>query len=179
MSSIKNTKEIERIMRNALIENSGVNENYIRNILTEFSVDLDKDYTTSIFTSLSEEDAAILFELTPDENEAAMSEDIYNSNNIAYYKYFKLKLIVYGDDSSIVSLRVASRLRSESVRDDLISKGIQVVKISEPSEINEIINGVIWQRCDLNIMLGCELIIEPVKENYEINEYSTLNIYKD
>lgn len=177
MTEVKSIREIEKILRTSIIENSGVNANFVRNVITEFSVDLDKDYTSSIFSGLSEEDAVILFELVPDDNNSDMSEDIHNSNNIAYYKYFKLKVIVYGDDAVSVSMRVISRLRSQAVRDTLIGQGINISNISETNEINEIINGIVWQRSDFNINIGCKLIIEPVKENYEINEYNNLVVY--
>ena len=177
MAEVKSVREIEKILRTSIIENSGVDANFVRNVITEFSVDLDKDYTSSIFSGLSEEDAVILFELVPDDNNSDMSEDIYNSNNIAYYKYFKLKVIVYGDDAVSVSMRVISRLRSQAVRDTLIGQGINISNISEANEINEIINGIVWQRSDFTINIGCKLIIEPVKENYEINEYNNLVVY--
>ncbi len=178
MAEIKSTREIEKILRNAIIENSGVDSNFVRNVITEFSVDLDKDYNSSIFTGLSEEDAVILFELVPDDNLSNMSEDIYNSKNIAYYKYFKLKVIVYGDDAISVAMRVISRLRSAVVRDDLIGQGINIANVSETSEVNEIINGVVWQRSDFSVSVGCKMIIEPVKENYEIEDYTNLSIYR-
>lgn len=178
MAEITSIKEIEKIMRAAIIENSGVDGNYVRNLITEFSADLDKDYTGSIFNSLSSNNVAILFELVPDDNQSNMSEDIYNSNNIAYYQYFKLRLVIYGDDSAITALRIISRLRSEVVRDSLIGQGINVANISEISEINEIVNGVVWQRSDINILLGCKLIMTPVKEAYEIEDYSSLSVYR-
>ena len=178
MANITSVREIEKILRAAIIENSAVDENFVRNVITEFSVDLDKDYTSSIFKGLSEEDAVILFELVPDDNNSDMSEDIYNTNNIAYYKYFKLKVIIYGDDAISVSMRLISRLRSASVRDELIGQGINISSISETSEVNEIINGVVWQRSDFNINIGCKMIIEPVKENYEIEDYTNLSIYR-
>ena len=178
MAEIKEVKEIERIMRLALIENSGVDGNYVRNLITEFSADLDKTYTNSIFNGLSSDNVAILFELLSDNNSSDMSEDIYNSNDIAYYQYFRLKVIIYGDESTHAALRIISRLRSEVVRDELIGQGINVANISEVSNINEVINGVVWRRCDFDCLLGCKMIITPVKEAYGIQGYSTLSVYK-
>ena len=178
MAEIKEVKEIERIMRLALIENSNVDGNYVRNLITEFSADLDKTYTNSIFDGLSSDNVAILFELLSDNNSSSMSEDIHNSNDIAYYQYFKLRVIIYGDESTITALRVISRLRSEVVRDELIGQGINIANISETNNVNEIINGVVWQRCDFDCLLGCKMTITPVKETYAIQGYSTLSVYK-
>ena len=55
---------------------------------------------------------------------------------------------------------------------------INISSISETSEVNEIINGVVWQRSDFNINIGCKMIIEPVKENYEIEDYTNLSVYR-
>lgn len=178
MAEIKEVKEIERIMRLALIENSNVDGNYVRNLITEFSADLDKTYTNSIFNGLFSDNVAILFELLSDNNSSNMSEDIYNSNDIAYYQYFRFKVIIYGDESALTALRIISRLRSEVVRDGLIGQGINVANISEISNVNEIINGVVWQRCDFDCLLGCKMIVTPIKETYDIQGYSTLSVYK-
>lgn len=178
MAEIKDTREIEKILRTAIIENSGIDGNYVRNVMSEFSADLDEDYNSSIFKGLDENNVVVLFELVPDDNDSNMSEDIYNSKNVAYYKYFKLKVIVYGGSSCIAAMRISSRLRSLTVRDELIAQGINIANVSEISEINEVVNGVVWQRNDFSVLIGCKIIIEPLKEAYEIEDYTTLGVYR-
>ena len=91
INSIPNTKEIDKIIRNELITQSELDGKFVRNALSEYGTDLDKNRLDSVFESIESTDCCILFETQSGNNyDVSLSEE---DDAVTYYKSFKIKII--------------------------------------------------------------------------------------
>ena len=63
MKKLTSIKDLDVIIRNALIFHSQIDGAFVRNALSEYGADLDKSDGDSIFESLLPADTCILFEI--------------------------------------------------------------------------------------------------------------------
>lgn len=175
-NSITIIKEMYKTIRTLFVDLSGINPDLIRHIDTEYGVDLNKNPNGSIFSTITHKDLILLFDISPANIESNMTET--QGNHIHIYNYYKVKCIMYGDDSITKSLILTSKLRSEKIRDLLIEKGIHLAEVSNIEKLEEIQNGSIWVRCDFDLLIACEISIDDL-DNYQIESYSDIDIYEN
>ena len=168
MKKLTSIKDLDVIIRNALIFHSQIDGAFVRNALSEYGADLDKSDGDSIFESLLPSDTCILFEIQSADSDydASMTE----GNDLTYFKSFGARIIIYGDNSGDVGVTLSARLRSEYSRSELYEQGIYISDISNPIHVDEYKNGAIWHRCDFDIEFSVQLTIPQVAEdeNFEI-----------
>lgn len=164
----------------------------------------DLDVQEEVWDSITQDDTTLLFELQPAFSTSAVSMeegDFYNAkevvcsslticspntvvgdvaidNSITYYKIYRLKLTLYGSNSSSVALKLVGRLRSSKVRTDLYSSGIYIEKVSEPDIINEFKNNLVWLRNDVQVDIGVKYALSQVDVATEYEAINTIKIYR-
>lgn len=154
--------------------------------------------------SIEQKDATMLFELLPINSTSSVSMeegDYYNSSDlvcspiticspetivgdvdidesITYYKVYRLKLTIYGSDSSTIATNVASRMRSAKVRAGLYQSGIYIEQVTEPEIINEFKNNLIWLRNDIQVDIGVKYSVSQVAVDEQYETVNTIKIYR-
>lgn len=78
-------------------------------------------------------------------------------------RWFDLKLNVYGDQSQEVALILKSLFRQDQIIMTLENNGIVLDSTGNINQLNEIINGEVWERRDLTIRFN-ENVILPVPQ---------------
>ena len=182
MNAMASIKDLQKELRTCLISQSGLTGDFIRNSLSLYGEDLQKALNNLLqpdeYTSITGSDTMILFKLSLD-SEVDIHASFINDKDeskIYYYKSFEYFLYIYGDSSDDIALKLKARLRSQAVRDALQEKGIHIISIENPEQVNEYINDVMWKRCDLSIKLGCKFIINPIATDYDINQINKMEV---
>lgn len=171
INSLSNTKEIDKIIRNELVTQSGLDASFIRNALSEYGTYLDKNRIDSIFESISPSDCCILFEVQSSDNEHDVSFTEVD-DSVTYYKSFSVQITMYGDETDNIAPLLVARLRTEAARDNLFNQGVYLESVSNPTQLDEFKNGVLWKRWDFEINISVRFSIAPV---YAQNPMKILN----
>lgn len=174
MKYISDIKELDKIIRNMLILQSNLNSEFVRAANSEFGTDLDKK-NSSIFTSLTQNDVAILFEIEARESESNMSEDV--KDGIVIYQSYLAHVIIYGQRSLTLTPALIARLRTEESRELFRTNGVYLESVTTPEKVEEIKNGVIWMRHDFDINISCKMLIQPIVTSADFIDYKSLIVY--
>ena len=179
MKNFSKTEEIEKIIRNVLIEQSELEQDKVLNSLSTYGTELDKVLEDTIYVSIDKPEVVILYELQTRESSSDVSFDDFDEQNnldiITYDKAHRVKLIMYGNDSSTLAMKLIARLRTAVIRQQLYDSGVYLEKVSDPHTINEYKNETMWLRNDIDIDIAVKYAIPKVtsdtiyeKVNYEI-----------
>lgn len=179
MISIKDSKELEKIIRKYLITQSELSSKKVLNALDSYGQDLNKNINSSIFDSYSPSDNVILFELFTRPSNSDISYTNSDDEKISYYKAYELKLYIYGESSSDVANKIVARFRTQYVREHLLDDGVYLEKIEEPKKLNEFINNVLWIRNDVSISINCKFIIPQINLDSNFEILNDLKIIKE
>lgn len=177
MKTLQNVDAIEKVMRAQLIAQSEVNQKFVRNSLSIHGEALEKLLEEQIYSSISTNDAMILFEFRDrltDSDGSETNED----GSISYYKSYKLYVIIYGDNSTNIANNIVARFRTEAVRLALRDEGIYLEQISEASKINEYKNETMWLRNDIEIDISCQLSISQITNENYFDKLNSLELIK-
>lgn len=174
INSFANVKDLQKYIRNMLISQSELKPERVLNSLSTYGTELDKLLQDEVYNSIDEEEDTLLFELQSRSSTSDVS--MTENENINYYKSFRIKVIIYGNSSSDIALKIASRFRTEEVRCDLYSNGIYLEQITDPTIINEYKNETMWLRNDLAIDISVRFIINPLLIDDEFSSLTSLNI---
>ena len=173
MTYITSVNELNKLIRNVLIEQSGLSPVFVRSVHTEFGTDLDKK-NGSIFTSLTQDDEVILFDLETNDTSNNMSET--TGSQTVIYQSFRASIIMYGYVASLLAEYLVARLRTQEVRESLHEVGIHIEKVNSPTKLEEFKNGVVWARHDFDIEFACQLLVPPITTSYDYEEYTNISI---
>lgn len=178
---ITDLHEIEKIIRNILIEQTNLPGTRILNGQSIRGQDLSKLVGEKIYKSYNLKDNVIIFNLTLRDSENVNFTDINPENKQSIIKMVgtTIKLTIYGNSSINLAQIIKSRLETENIRYKLLQEGLYIESIRNTFTTNEIINDTYWQRVDLNIELDCEMEIEKITdfddyENQNGIEFRTL-----
>lgn len=176
MKSISGIKEINKIIRNALIKQSGLSSNNVLNALSLHGEDLDKKLSKQYYGSYETNESVLLFELNSRQSTSntSFTDD---DDKIVYYRSFTVSVTLYGDDSSDIASNIVARLRTADSKLALYSDGIYLEAVSEPTTLNEYKNETMWIRNDIELSLSCYLSIEQVEPSQPFD--STTIIIKE
>lgn len=204
MNTTSNIDNATKILRDTLIEQSQLLPERVLNSLSIHGTELDKILEEQIYNSIELNDTTMLFELysLDSTSNVSMEEgDIYTAKpltcsnsticseevicgkfiidrSITYYKMFRLHLILYGQNSSDLAVKLSSRLRSLSTRSKLYESGIYIEKVSDPETINEYKNDIMWLRNDVNIDLGLKFSISQVSLPTEYMKLNDIHVIR-
>lgn len=161
------------LLRQSLIRNSGLDSERVLNSLSLTGTELDELLEDSIYNSIDHDNNTLLFEISPETSTSDMHEESLNdSATLIYYKVYSCHIIIYGNDSNILALELASRLMSNEVQNELYTEGIYVSDVSHPQSFNEFKNNSMWLRNDITVTFGLRYTISKIVED---NDYETIN----
>lgn len=169
---ITNINSIETIIRNILIAQSQLTGEYVRNALSVYGTPLDEK-SNNILDSIEESDNLIIFELNTRDVDSNVSET-EEDEKIHFYQGYRVHVIIYGDNSKTLSNKIIGRLRTSILRDTFRKNDLYLESVSSPQSINEYINSSMWSRCDFDIDISCEMIVDPVSLDYEAENLGDL-----
>lgn len=175
MNAISSVKELNRVVRDQLIELSGLPSDRVLNSLSLHGTDLDKLLEDNIYNGYATSDSVLLFELESRQNRGDMSQS-NDDDTISLYRSFVMRLIIYGDDSSDVANIVISRLRTQYYLNTLRDNGVYVEDVEEPTIVNEYKNDTMWIRNDINVDISSKFIIQPANAYVSFEDYVGINI---
>lgn len=166
MISINNLTEVDRIIRECLIEQTDIKADLIRNSLSQYGTMMNVNSKYSIFESVTPDDLIILFEpsLRSSNSNVSFAED---DESISSYVAMNYHLFIYGNSSASAAAELKSRLESESSRYSLYDQGVYLENVSECMSVNEYDNGVLWMRTDLDINISVQLNISPKTPSHD------------
>ena len=173
MIYITSESELDKIMRDLIIEQSQLPGKFVRAQHSLYGTTLNKGQG-DVFTSLKHEDNLILFEVHSTGSIESISEK--QSDGLKHFSYFEVQLIIYGDTSTILANKLCARLRSESVRDKALGKGVQIVDVSSQIELKEFKNGAVWIRNDIKLNIACTILITELINSNEADVISEIKI---
>ena len=117
ITPIKDILEIDKIIRNTIIEESEFEANRVLNAISVRGQNLSKLVEDNIYMSYDLDDLIIIFEVIPNpsfNDNVTMEED---DGSITNYSNFYVKIIIYGTKSANVAYKLKSRLLSRRVKD--------------------------------------------------------------
>lgn len=167
--------DINVVIRRFLIQQSEINEAFVRDAKTLFGPSLDKTDDNVIFESIEHEDVMILFELHSRQSESDMTQTLADGS-IVSYKSFNVHVIIYGENSAIVANKLMARFRTQKVRTDLQANSIYLEKFSDITELHEFKASTMWERNDFDINISCKMIFNQINDDYEVSDLSSLII---
>ena len=166
---------IAPILRSFIIEQTGVNAQFVRDATTEYGAYLDQHVSHGVFETITPSNTMILFELKTRESSSNMSYT-NKDNSISYFNSYRLHIIIYGNDSGNVANKLVARFRTEKVRNAILASGIYMESISEPFRITEFKNSIVWQRNDIDVDISCEISITQISTDPDYTSFDKINI---
>lgn len=177
MTNMTSVKELNKIIRNHLIEQSELNQKNVLNAISNYGETLDKLIENQVFGSYQKTDVVLLFQLNSRDNDADISFTD-SDDKIVYYKSYEIYITMYGDNSPNVGNKISARFRTQNVKNSLLDSGIYLEYISNPTIINEFKNKSLWIRTDLSIGIRCKFSITQINsgDNFSvINDIKIIN----
>lgn len=175
IKTLSSTDELAIILRKELISQSGIDDSLVRNVESKFGTELSEFTDNDIVKGLNFNNVMILFDLDDRQNDSDVSQT-QSDDSIIYYKSYILRVIIYGKNSNDLSTNLVARFRTQIERTRLQDKGIYIEEVSNPTELNEFYNNILWERHDFDISIRCAIKVLPVIEDYTITNLNSINI---
>lgn len=167
MTHFANVEELNKVIRNIIIEQSQVPSERVLNSLSVHGEDLAELLEDEIYTSIEKSNLMILFELKSRESTSDMSMYDDENERVTLIRSFTITMIIYGDDSSNLANALFARFTSKEIRNSLHDSGIYLENTSKPVIITEYKNQTMWIRNDIDLDISCSFSIEKItKDNY-------------
>ena len=176
ISNLNEYNEINKIIRNQLLTQTGLANDHVLNGLDFDGINLEKRLDDQIFVSFSLLDNFIIFNLVPRTSTSNISQDI--EDDIYNVSSFMFKLIIYGKSSMKLAQIIKSRFLTEEVRHDLYKSGIYIEDIDNPVPTNEFVNSKIYTRTDFSINISCESKFEKITQPTMFEEINEVSFYE-
>lgn len=175
MIQLTNLREVDKIMGNILATQSELTTSNIYNALSMHGTYLHKRLLDTKFTSYDQSECVLIFELESDNNSDSASTTL-DDGTILFDKTYKVSITIYGNASEDVANKTIARLRSEKVRDDILSQGLCILEVANSETANEFVNESMWHRSDFSIRISCELAISQIEEseNFDSTEFEII-----
>lgn len=199
MKTFNDVNELNKYLRNILITQTQLDGSRVLNALSLYGTELDKllsDSTTQ-YDAIDNTNTTLLFELqarsstsdmSMEENETSVASLVCSDNvecdsltvsdngpvldtSIAYYKSYKLNIIIYGNASSTLAGKLVARLRTETVRNKLYCDGIYLESVSDQTTINEYKNESMWLRNDITVNISVKQDIAQISVDGNFNNF--------
>lgn len=170
-----NTEELNKVVRQVLILQSGLQSTRVLNSLSIYGEDLDKLLEDEIYGSIERNDAMLLFELRSRDSTSNMTQT-NDDDTLLLVRSFTLHVILYGNSSSDIASILKTRLETEKVRLSFVERGIYIEDISMPQTLNEYKNQTMWLRNDFDINLTCSFLIEQISKDSSFETLSKMTL---
>ena len=170
-----NVNDIEAFVRATLIQQSGLEQQYVRNALSQYGSYMSDSYDGLDWSALTPEQTLVFFELSNRDSDGDMSET-EPDGSLKIYTSYQVHVIIYGDNSKNLANILIARLRTRNVLDNFMEHDICLQTVSNSTSLNDYKNGALWQRNDFDMNIACEIKITPETESYTFKEYSDIII---
>ena len=75
-----------------------------------------------------------------------------------------------------ITPKLVARFRTERVRNNLYNEGIYIESISNPIQLDEFVNGVIWKRWDFEIDISVRFEVNQISTYSDFDALNKINI---
>lgn len=174
MTYISSIKDLTIFLRKQLIRQSCLKDEFVRNVLSQHGIDLDKTVNNSVLEALDKNDLCLFFELMTRASSSNATMTI--NEDVVIYQSFSLHCICYGADSTMLMSKLKGRFLTEQNLDLCQANGIYIESISDIETINEFVNETMIFRSDLDINLTCAFKFPQVDETQYFTEISSLKV---
>lgn len=174
IKAIYNIDEINKIIREQLILQSGLDGSHVLNSVSSYGQILDRLLQAAEYTSIVPSDEVILFELSARNSD--LDTSFMLNDKIQYDKAYLVHVIVYGDNSSTLVNKIIGRFRTEKVRQSLQQSGVYLESIEHSGTINEFKNDRMWIRNDCEINIYCRNEIDESEPSDDFSSFDSLTI---
>lgn len=178
MTTLKDLRELEKILSSMLVKQSGLENSRIINALSIRGPELSKLIQETVELSYDLSDTVVIFEINLEENENINFTE-KNDTNIREDVYAKVDLTIYGNQSTLLGKQLKARFETEKCRYDLQNQGVILMKVGSITSLNEFINNTVWPRCDLEIYVGCEIECKEIDTFNDFEKINTMTINKE
>lgn len=176
MKSLTSTSELNKIIKQQVGLLAEVDPSVVRDSTLYFGAEFNKD-DDSILTSFNPDDTFIFF-ASGDRETTSQTSFTEEDGSIVYYKAYQYNLYIYGENGCDVANKLVARLRSESVRNAFHEQGIHIESVSNPVQLREFVNELVWMREDVNIDLSVKLKIDQLSDYQTFTDLTEFNIVK-
>lgn len=168
---IENMQDVDKIIGNMLLKQSGLNRQNIVNGLSVHGPELSKFITETVKQSYDLTDVVIIFErMALNENDVNFDEA--ETDSIRESIAEKVSINIYGNQSFAMAKTLKARFESEKVREDLLDSGIHLMQVTNVDALNEFMNEVIWHRASFDLNIAYEISVNQIDLPYSIEKTS-------
>lgn len=100
----------------------------------------------------------VIFEFREIENDSFGATQYDDETMISLMPY-GLFLKIYGNFCHITAQKILALFKNPAVSEKLYYEGLKILNVSSPTSVNEFINNVRWQRCDIQVSFICRFDI--------------------
>lgn len=161
-------KEIEKIIGDILVKESGLPKERVLNSLSLRGPELDKLIDEKVYLSYNLNDCVLLFEVSADSTLLDLSLPDKETDEIIKDIGLNVKTIIYGNCSLELANIIKARLESAEAREGFLSRSLYLYEVSNLSSLNEFKNNTVWPRTDFDISLNFETRITKIESGYQI-----------
>lgn len=175
INAISNIHELDRLLRNMIIAQSGLDGSRVLNSISIRGQDLEKMIDDKVYSSYDLNDSVILFEVRArnEENESLSMTD--EDDSLIVYAPYEIHFVIYGNMSGMLAQVLKARIETEKNRDDMRNEGIQIEKVSNIETLNEFKNETVWIRNDFSIEFAC---MYKVEQDSKYEDYDDVQVTK-
>lgn len=179
ITPIQNVESLTKILRSIIIEQLALPSKQVLNALSIRGSALHQNIGAdkNIFDSFTSDQTIVIFELKEHEssdNVVYVEND--DNEDIGMYAAFEFNLVIYGDYSGTAAQTLKARLSTEELLSTMLSNGIYIEEITDPTSISEFINGTMWKRKDISIYFACRLDIPKITKYQDYLSLGKLNV---
>ena len=158
---IENMQDIDKIIGNMLLKQSGLNRQNIVNGLSVRGPELSKFITETVKQSYDLTDVVIIFErMALDEGNTNIDET-ESDDSIRESIAEKISINIYGNQSFAMAKTLKARFESEKVREDLLNSGIHLMQF---------MNEMLWHRASFDLEIAYEISVNQIDLPYSIEK---------
>lgn len=167
---IENMQDIDKVIGNILLKQSGLNRQNIVNGLSVRGSELSKFITETVKQSYDLTDVVIIFErMALDEGNTNIGET-ESDDSIRESIAEKISINIYGNQSFAMAKTLKARFESEKVREDLLNSGIHLMQVTNVDTLNEFMNEMLWHRASFDLEIAYEISVNQIDLPYSIEK---------
>lgn len=167
---IENMQDIDKIIGNMLLKQSGLNRQNIVNGLSVRGPELSKFITETVKQSYDLTDVVIIFERMALDESNTNIDETESDDSIRESIAEKISINIYGNQSFAMAKTLKARFESEKVREDLLNSGIHLMQVTNVDTLNEFMNEMLWHRASFDLEIAYEISVNQIDLPYSIEK---------
>lgn len=164
-------QELNKIIRNQLILQSGLSSNQVMNGVSIHGQDLLERINQYAYKTYTLQSSFVVFVLESRDSDSNFSQ-VQDDGNIRVVASYKVHCYIYGYNCQTLANVMVGRLRTEYARLDLQQNGVYLADVSEPITSNDFINDSLMIRTDFFINISCEMLVQQASMGDEIKSFN-------